>query len=84
MHSQGMLGNTLVVADKNLPGKGQAGKPAKRENPSKPVQGDSLDELEPNIEDQLTQAKATRVHSETARQKISTKIMDVPSPCTRL
>ena len=66
----------MVVAGKNLPGKGQAEKPVKRKNPGKPVQDESLDELEPNIEDQLTRANATRVHAETARQKISTKIMD--------
>ena len=47
------------------PGKGQAEKPGKRESPSMPAQDESLDELEPHIEDHLTRAKATHVHPET-------------------
>lgn len=66
----------MVVADKNQQGKGQAEKPLNRETPKKPVPDDSLDDLDPNIEAQLTRAKASRVHAEAARQKINSEIMD--------
>ena len=66
----------MVVADRNQPGKGQQEKPANREMPKESVQDESLDDLDPSLEEQLARAKASRVHAEAARQKITSEIMD--------
>jgi hypothetical protein len=66
-------GAELVNARENLPGKERA---AKRERPNQPVLDYPLDDLDPGIEQQLAQAKATRINAESARQKICAEIMD--------
>ncbi|MDA1219722.1 MAG: DUF3179 domain-containing (seleno)protein [Chloroflexi bacterium] len=65
----------MVVADRNQPGKVHREKPVNREMPTTPVQDESLDDLDPGISEQLTKAKASRVHAETVRQKIASEIM---------